>query len=477
MAGSTAARTGDAETGLRPIFDREKVQKEIEAQAAITQVFGQQASRAVGDFAQKKMEEAKALRARAEREPDASLSNALNAQADELDSQWGERGTLRLAAHTLIGGLTGGVSGAAGAAAGTLTAPLVAEALRDAGIDGPLATTLTALASTAVGAAVGGAPGAGAALNEVGNNYLNHTEAANLVAARKRQRECTDDACRREAQGAIDYYTKLSAVRDDTLRAACAQDSAGFDCQYQIALAREAALSYRGLGIPRQSELGEYAAQAARMADTPHYQPEAMRLLALRIGMPVAMLAAGTAAVTASQIVGYCAVNPAACNAAGVEIGNIIAGDALPIGVGAVTAGKVVANSAVPAGAHLIGAGDRLAEAAAWVKPQQGVFDVIVHGSEDAFHVLQNERWIELDQRALATFIQKNGHAGEPIRLISCSTGACSKGAAQNLANKLGTRVIAPSDTVWIHPNGSLTIGNSATTNTGTWNTFTPGKR
>ena len=131
----------------------------------------------------------------------------------------------------------------------------------------------------------------------------------------------------------------------------------------------------------------------------------------------------------------------------------------------------------MPAGANLIGAGDRLAEAAAWVKPQQGVFDVIVHGSEDAFHVLQNGKWIELDQRALATFIEKNGYAGEPIRLISCSTGACSTGAAQNLANKLGTQVIAPSDTVWIHPNGNLTIGNSATANTGAWNTFVPGKK
>lgn len=134
-------------------------------------------------------------------------------------------------------------------------------------------------------------------------------------------------------------------------------------------------------------------------------------------------------------------------------------------------------NNAVPAGANLIGAGDRLAEAATWVKPQQGVFDVIVHGSEDMFHVLHNGKWVEIDQRTLSTFIQKNGYAGEPIRLISCSTGACSTGVAQNLANKLGAQVIAPSDTVWIHSNGNLTIGNSATNNTGVWNSFTPGKK
>jgi filamentous hemagglutinin len=52
IAGNTAARTGDAETGIRPIFDAEKVQKEINAQAVITQSFGQQASKAVGDYVQ-----------------------------------------------------------------------------------------------------------------------------------------------------------------------------------------------------------------------------------------------------------------------------------------------------------------------------------------------------------------------------------------------------------------------------------------
>ncbi|HHZ25057.1 TPA: hypothetical protein HH295_21640, partial [Xanthomonas vasicola pv. zeae] len=73
----------------------------------------------------------------------------LLAQADQLDSQWGANGTLRVLAHTAVGGLTGGVGGAAGAAAGTLTAPTVAEALRNAGVTGPLADALTGLASTA----------------------------------------------------------------------------------------------------------------------------------------------------------------------------------------------------------------------------------------------------------------------------------------------------------------------------------------
>ena len=137
----------------------------LEAQTRITQVFGQLASKAVGDYAQTRMEEARELHAQG--------------RADEalaIESQWGANGTLRLAAHTLIGGLTGGVSGAAGAAVGTLTAPAVAEQLQKAGITGNLATTLTALASTAAGATVGGATGAGTALNEVANNFLTHAQ-------------------------------------------------------------------------------------------------------------------------------------------------------------------------------------------------------------------------------------------------------------------------------------------------------------
>jgi bifunctional N-acetylglucosamine-1-phosphate-uridyltransferase/glucosamine-1-phosphate-acetyltransferase GlmU-like protein len=71
--------------------------------------------------------------------------------------------------------------------------------------------------------------------------------------------------------------------------------------------------------------------------------------------------------------------------------------------------------------------------------------------------------------------MKANGYAGEPVRLISCGTGACNATAAQKLANQIGAPVTAPSDTVWIHPNGTLTVGSEATVNSGAWNTFTPG--
>jgi len=52
IAGNTAVRTGDAETGIAKIFDADKVQREINAQVQITQAFGQQAGKAVGDYVQ-----------------------------------------------------------------------------------------------------------------------------------------------------------------------------------------------------------------------------------------------------------------------------------------------------------------------------------------------------------------------------------------------------------------------------------------
>lgn len=185
IAGNTTARTGDAQTGIAPIFDANRVQREIEAQARITQMFGQSASKAVGDYAQTQTEQARELRRQAAAEPADDRRAALEAEAQRLEGLWGDTGTLRIAAHALIGGLTGGASGAAGAAVGTITAPLVAAELAKAGIDGPLATAITGLASTAAGAAVGGTAGAATALNEVGNNFLYHYKGKIIAYDRK----------------------------------------------------------------------------------------------------------------------------------------------------------------------------------------------------------------------------------------------------------------------------------------------------
>ena len=193
IAGNTAARTGDKESGIAQIFDKDKVKDSVNGQIAITAEFGKQASKAVGDYAQTQMNKALSLQAQAAQTSDPAQRDALLQQATDMQNQWGDNGTMRLTLHTVIGGLTGGVGGAAGAAAGTLSAPAVADALQNAGIDasGVLGQTITALASTAAGAAVGGTAGAVAAGNEVVNNYLKHAE---RLALAKAQKACFADA-------------------------------------------------------------------------------------------------------------------------------------------------------------------------------------------------------------------------------------------------------------------------------------------
>lgn len=123
----------------------------------------------------------------------------------------------------------------------------------------------------------------------------------------------------------------------------------------------------------------------------------------------------------------------------------------------------------------LTGEGDKLGNAAQWVKPEPGKLDVVVHGSSDSFHLLRDGQWIAFDHRSLAQYIKKSGGKGQDIRLISCGTGHGTGDIAQHLANKLGVKIIAPSDTVWIHPDGTLTVGRSPTSSTGKWNSYSPG--
>ena len=72
-----------------------------------------------------------------------------------------------------------------------------------------------------------------------------------------------------------------------------------------------------------------------------------------------------------------------------------------------------------------------------------------------------------IDHRTLAGIIESDtGYTGGPVRLLSCSAGALDEGIAQNLANKLGVEVIAPTDTLWIYKNGRLVIGPSPAVDT-----------
>ncbi|MCV3065167.1 hypothetical protein OHF08_25175, partial [Escherichia coli] len=74
--------------------------------------------------------------------------------------------------------------------------------------------------------------------------------------------------------------------------------------------------------------------------------------------------------------------------------------DSYGLSKGAVAAGVDVA---------LVGKGDPLLKALPWIKKQDGVFDVLIHGSPDAFHVLHNGKYVQINHRTLANLIKKSG--------------------------------------------------------------------
>lgn len=186
-------RTGDASPGLTKKWDGQKLLREQEANAEIAAAFGQQASRAIGQYAQQQMTIAAELRQQAQQDP--TRAAELNAKAQDIEKNWGSQGTARALAHGVVGGLTGGAAGAAGSILATIAGPAIAEALAKAGVEPSLSKILTAIATTATATAAAGAPGAATALNEVANNYLKHLD---VIALSEKLSDCqaNDRACK-----------------------------------------------------------------------------------------------------------------------------------------------------------------------------------------------------------------------------------------------------------------------------------------
>jgi RHS repeat-associated protein len=84
-----------------------------------------------------------------------------------------------------------------------------------------------------------------------------------------------------------------------------------------------------------------------------------------------------------------------------------------------------------------------------------GVLDVLGHGTPTSIQLgstLINHRTLARLLRGRPEFV------GQDIRLLACETGQCSRGLAQNLANKLGVTIIAPDELVWAYPSGKLVV-------------------
>lgn len=109
------------------------------------------------------------------------------------------------------------------------------------------------------------------------------------------------------------------------------------------------------------------------------------------------------------------------------------------------------------------GRGAALADYAKRVKKEPGYTDVAIHGSPNSVAVIRKgkngDEEIVMDQRRLAKFLKHDaGYNGGKIRLLSCKTGSDNGTFAQNLTNKMGVVVRAPSDTLHIYPNGKMII-------------------
>lgn len=187
-AGIGVSTSKDTTAAIKPIFDANKVQADVNAQMQITQAFSQQAPKAVANLAGRQAQDLKAQADEAAKTGDEQKAKELRAEA----AKWEEGGAYRVALHTAAGALSGGVGGAAGALTTASAAPLLGDlqsatqkALQDAGLDAgtakAVAQGVAGLTAAGIGAAAGGAQGAGMAVAvDINNRQLHPDEKARI---------------------------------------------------------------------------------------------------------------------------------------------------------------------------------------------------------------------------------------------------------------------------------------------------------
>jgi uncharacterized protein YukE len=135
-------------------------------------------------------------------------------------------------------------------------------------------------------------------------------------------------------------------------------------------------------------------------------------------------------------------------------------------------------DAAAGAQSNFMAKGENFANYASRAKPEPGYHDVIAHGDGKTFGSTGTS-WADgtnFDHRVLSSLLKNDpAYTGGPVRLLSCYSGAENATAAQNLANKLGVEVLAPTDKLWAYGSGRMTIGATPTANTGVFTSFKPG--
>ncbi|WP_217429992.1 hemagglutinin repeat-containing protein [Rugamonas rubra] len=172
----TTENAADKAGKLGKVWDAAQLQKDMQAQVAITQAFSAQAPKAIAKYADDRIIDIKGQIAK---ETDPAKVASLNAEL----VRWDEGGAYRTALHATAGALTGGLSGAAGALTSAASANLMMDlqeraqaALEAQGLSheqaGLLAQGVAELTSLGVGAVVGGNAGALTALTTDTNNRM-----------------------------------------------------------------------------------------------------------------------------------------------------------------------------------------------------------------------------------------------------------------------------------------------------------------
>ena len=363
IAGNSSARTGDQETGIAQIFNAGAVQKDIDAQVQITQVFSAQAPKLVASYADSQKNN---LAEQARSETDPTRKTALQAEAQ----RWEEGGLYRVALHTTVGGLAGGLAGAAGAGTVAAAAPgmnalqnsLVSQ-LNDAGVNPTVAHGAAQIAAlitaTAAGAVAGGGTlqGAAAGLNVDANNRQLHQSEYDLAQRYKKiiadklgiSQDEAEGRIARQIQRNVDSDTAQADgfKRDEPIislmgceRLKC--DASKTDPYYNDS-------SYNSQLIASNQSTFNLARQQGRSGLTPQQITDrnnaagaplakvgAVLLGGYLLAPTVAAVSAEVVAFTKSPVL-YCTVNPGACivavdtvatTAAGVPVSGIT----LPVG-------------------------------------------------------------------------------------------------------------------------------------------------
>ncbi|RBJ36684.1 hemagglutinin repeat-containing protein, partial [Xanthomonas oryzae] len=187
--------TGDSSNGLVKDWNGQQLQQQVSNGAQIMSTFGQQASKAIGDYASQKALE-------------------LRKQGNEAEAaKWDEGGVYRVAAHAAMGALGGGVQGALGAGAAASAAPRLNELTKD--LPDGVREAVGAGMAAGLGAVTGGASGAATAFNEDTNNRQLHQDSNQNEVARLKEMANGDPKREADLVAAACALVKCSAEYPD----------------------------------------------------------------------------------------------------------------------------------------------------------------------------------------------------------------------------------------------------------------------